>query len=517
MKKLSSYPSSDAAIADLVKEKWFLRYTKAQKTQSIHELEAQYEEIIAHKNMATSEAQNGPDQVGRLNESIGQFLDKHVGDDVGMVARFLLPNSNAQLAIDAATILLPGGLEAKMAETVGTTAIRRLGLRMGVPAVAGALGGATSGNATEGALSGAGQALGGEITSVGLGLGRRGLRNLDFKALIGWLEQRLPVKIPDMPAFYRAFTGGEATKATEGELDKLSSVVEKKINKSSKQTQLGLKNPQLYKMKEDVIAKLDEKKFATTMSQGKSELLANFDDLHKALKTVEQLGWDAKNDTTAGELGKNLRLSAHQIEAEIAYHLDKIDTGLSQDWYTAREKYRTAKTLTNMFSEKDVVDEHNVFNMQKMQELVSDAKNGYKTDIEQSLEPKAQKQLSSILHRNGEEGTRDVQGVGLSKARFNIFSGKPHMYSSLPKFPRHAGLIPYDLGKGLGIKALTTLGPYRFARAVGQFLNQKPSAKATTQGMPSSLPPTTIIGGNKGEEVPAMQINKSPEEMAAMK
>src|SRR5216684_3232783 len=177
--KLSDFPTVVAAIADWTKRPEFLRKTRQQRIESIRALEGRYTEAVARKGQALSEAQNGPDVIGRANEAIGQWLDQNIGYDTGKVARALLPSSDAQAAIDAAMFTVPGGEALKGLPFAARLLQRPLGrivARLGIPTAAGAIGGAISGDPLGGAESGLAQGAGGEVLS---GIIKGGRRTMD--------------------------------------------------------------------------------------------------------------------------------------------------------------------------------------------------------------------------------------------------------------------------------------------------------------------------------------------------
>ncbi len=493
--KLSDFPTVEAAIADWTKRPEFLRKTRQQRIESIRALEGRYQEAIAKKGQALSEAQNGPDMVGRANEAIGQWLDQNIGYDTGKVTRALLPSSDAQAAIDATMFVLPGGEALKglpLAARLLQRPLGRLVARLGIPTAAGAVGGAISGDPLGGAESGLAQGAIGETLAGVTKTGRHTLGAYDFARLRGWLEARLPIKIPNEQAFRRLFRGGEALKKTEDVTNKeFSSVGNFPVEVTIPQSVSG------------VISK-------NAPSGTYRVLLKEVTDI---LNRLEEVGWDYRNEPTKGHVAKAVRSAVHQIEGEVAQSIDKVSPKSAIRWYTARQKLRTARTLTNMFSEEGAIDESGRLMMPKLQKLVSDAgPKGFKTDIIQSMGDSSQRSLSSILHRGASEGLEDVAGQGVAKhgslgLHFGVF---PRMSLQMPKFARHIGFVPYDLGRGRALTAALTLGPYRFARAVDQLFTGSANAQTAAS---NQLPPTKIVQDPSRIQ---MNITKSPEEMAAM-
>ncbi len=494
--KLSDFPTVEAAIADWTKRPEFLRKTRQQRIESIRALEGRYTEAVARKGQALSEAQNGPDVIGRVNETIGQWLDQNIGYDTGKVARALLPSSDAQAAIDAAMFTVPGGgllegapiLAKFLANPVG-----RLVGRLTIPTVAGAVGGAVSGDPLGGAESGLAQGVGGEVLAGITKTGRRTLNAYDFARLRGWLESRLPIKIPNEQAFRRLFRGGEALSKTEEKTNKdLASMYKFLVPVHIPQEIAGL---------------VGKRAPATSFN-------VPIGEVNKILDRIEELGWDYRGDITKGHSAKAIRSAVHQIQEEVYQSISSIDTKAASIWIVARRQLRRARTLTNMFSEEGVQDGAGRLDMSKLQKLVSDSgPMGYKQDIIQTLDNNEQKTLSKILHRGAPEGAEDVAGHGpLEKIYGHSRLGLPSagFRMSKPNVARHVGFIPYDLGRGRALTAALTLGPYRFARAVDQLFTG--SANAQTAA-PNQLPPTKIVQDPSRIQ---MNITKSPEEMAAM-
>ena len=523
MKPMVSYPSGDAYNADFAKTKEYLKLSQDQRMLRLAANKTEYNKRITEKNKQQQDSTQGPDFIGTMNEAMGKMLDKDFGPNVGMIGRALMPSSNSQAMMDAVMLAMP---------EVGATGeaisgLARLGLRVGIPAMAGAMGGEIQGGSSgmwQGAASGAAQGLGGEALSLGLGFGRRGVRALSSRPLYSWLESQLPgTVIKDVPSFNRAFMGGEAIKAAQQRLDAINSKLAKKvipkIAKQMGQVEVDSRAGQA----------LGKEGFAVGQRGGKSVLLGDFRELNRGLDTLENIGWHTKK-FGEDETGKAIRSTAHQVEGEIAKQIGDISPKSAIEWYNAKGQLRAAKTLSHMFTEPGVVAADRI-HWPKMQQLVHDATaKGYKMDLQQSLGDKqyatlrsvvknnaniagetAQAELSGILHRGAQEGTQDIEGVSpVHRAYTHPSLDKPletklGLGISMPVFARHVGYVPYDLGKGKGLQALTVLGPYQAALAIGQYIKAQKSVSpdGAPSGAPSgapgaptpgSFPPTKVVG-----------------------
>ena len=192
--KLSTYESFDDAANDFQKTPNFRNLAPADRVDALDRLKHNY--AIA--------------QLGKMGPEIPPDLRQQVADqepDGGIVHRIrdkamemgaqadktgfrglpfgksmewaasMLPDSNAQAAIDAVMLASMAGGEGEVAEGVSLAdkgismlpqllkPAGRFAARVAEPTIAGALGGATEGNATGGAELGLGEGLGGEALS----------------------------------------------------------------------------------------------------------------------------------------------------------------------------------------------------------------------------------------------------------------------------------------------------------------------------------------------------------------
>lgn len=517
---LTKYKTDDEAVAAWQKTSTFLHLMPKQRAASIQNVRDKWAMAMSDKEQAALEAQNGPDLVGRTNEEIGQFLDKNVGFDTGLVARALLPNSNAQALIDAA-MMVPGvgeiGVGGKILEAAPEVAkpAARLAMRLFNPTVAGAVGGATSGDAKGGAESGLAQGAGGEATSLLLGIGKRSINRMDMRRLSEWLKPVIGKDLPDADAYYRAFKGNKIVQDAEAMMDATKQKIMKKI---------GQRPIFTYDLTPEQANELNANASTKTFGARPGKNFGNLQHAHDILTALDRAGWDYNGEPTTKAAGKIIRNTTHQIEGEIATQLDQIDPKLATEWYTNRGKLRTTQTLTNMFNEKGVIDNGYV-DMSRLQDLVG---SDYKLDLQQamgtsqagnlnSVVQTGEKQragLSNVLHRGAAEGRQDVVGhppIGRFYAHSTGLTGFFHM----PKLSRHVGYLPADLGRGKAISAAATLGPYRFVRAVQNFFGIGPTGDSTHTSLPTreALPKPTP--GSSASALPEMHITKSPEEMKA--
>jgi hypothetical protein len=518
MKPLVSYPNADAMKADYIHTKEYLSLPAERRVSRLQAVETEYNRRIVEQNQKKLEEETGPDAIGQLNEMLGKRLDKEFGPNVGAWGRALLPQSNSQAMMDAvqgATMFAPGVPEI---EAIG--GIARLGLRVGIPAVAGAVGGSIQGGAKGAEMgfgSGLAQGLGGEAISAVAGLGRRGVKAISFAPLKGWIESRLPgTVVKDVPSFNRAFMGGEAIETARQRLAAINSKIAKKVlpkmNLNAAGSTLDI-NP-------NVASQLSKNVGYSPSGQ----LVSQFHNLNHALDELENLGWHSKK-FGQDEEGKAIRSAAHQVEGEIAKQLGNISPKSAVEWYNAKGQLRAAKTLTHMFTEPGVVAEDKI-HWPKLQELVSDATaKGYKMDLQQSLGDKeyktlsqvvkgdatvagknAQSELSGVLHRGAQEGRQDIEGVSPIHRAYthpsleNPLQTRLGLGISMPVFARHVGYVPYDLGKGKAIQALTTLGPYQTALAIHSFVKSQPQAKALDGKETGPLLPPTSVVPDKGSD-----------------
>ena len=336
LKPLDQYPTVDNALQDFQHTKFFLQTPKEDRQHVIEVFEKKYGQVITIKNAEHAAQTQGPDITERMNQAVTKYLTDNVGPDSAAVASAILPNSNAQAMIDTSMILMP---EAGGAFELASP-LARLGLRVGIPALAGAVGGSVQGGPSgmaSGAASGAGQALGGEAISVGLGLGRRAVRDYDFGRLTGWLKNRFGIDVPDKAAFYRMFKGGEANQKTQEVLDKVVAKVAKKAKaiRAAGPTKVDIPN--------ELAQPLAKAGHLVTLKG--DQLFGNFNDLNKALSSLEDMGWDDKHIPTRTDIGRAARTAAHQIEGEMATQLQTIDPKLASEWYTAKANNRLTKNI----------------------------------------------------------------------------------------------------------------------------------------------------------------------------
>ena len=532
LKPLDQYPTVEDGLQDLYRTKYFARTPPQYKDKVVANFERQYGKAIYAKNETAREATEGLDLAGRANQALSQYLTNKIGPAAGAVASAILPNSNAQAAINIGMLAMPefaAGLEI-------ASPVARLGLRMGIPAMVGGLGGSLQGGAkgmAEGAMSGAGQALGGEALSFATGAGRRAIRNMDFDRVAGWMK-RFGIKIKDMPEFDRMFVGGEANTKTQAELDNISTKIQSRMKKAKGFTTYDIPNDELAQKMEKAGHTIS-RPFAQNKNQYNPQLIMNnFADMTKALGTFEDIGWDAHHDPGREAVGRAARQAAHQIEGEMAAQANNIDPKLASEWYTAKANNRVTKTLTNLFSEPEVYQRGQPINIGNLQRMITDdSVNGYKYDLIEaagSTDPNMQKRMSDILHRGGQQGEGDIAGRGPIKhgslgLHFGVF---PRASLQTPIFARHVGYLPFDLGKGRATQMLQSLGPYSAFRGIEQLYTLKPDARDKTvaaepiasppgTAAASSLPPTSVVPDKGPTTSPGIvvPITKTPEEMKA--
>lgn len=516
---LTQYSSPEEMLEAWQHTKEFHMLPEKARVASLAYAREQYTIAMDDKAQREQEAASGPDATGRLNERIGQFVDRYAGRDTGIVARALLPSSNAQAAIDAATLFIPGlGEIAPIAKAVelapeAMAPLARLGLRLAKPAIAGLVGGATSGHAGEGAVSGLAQGGVGEGISLLGGIGKRAINRYDLGRLSKWLEPRIGQKLSNASDYYTAFKGGKVAQAAQTAYDAANASVGKVV------AHRPMFTFELSPEQADAIYYSGDKTLQSMgLRPGKN--VVDFEFATKILHKLDQLGWDYNGNPTTKATGKALRGVTHQIEGEIASQLDAINPKAASAWYTARGKYRLANTLTNMFNEPGVIDNGYV----DMSKLQTEASSNYVHDLQQALGmgdtpakvqatgEKARQGLSKVLHRGADEGRQDIVGHAPGGHVYGHTRGLSGFFS-MPKLSRHVGYLPADLGKGKAITAAATLGPYRFVRGVENYMNIDPSA-TLPQG--SEAPPPagiSVVPGSvtaEGKPAPELTPNITP-------
>lgn len=423
--------------------KTYLRLPTDKRVNSFDEIKSRWQMAQDEKTQA---AIDQPDLFGRLNVKAGE-LGQEVAGPVGkFAAQAVVPSSNAQAAIDAALFAAGGPLGDIAGETLaGAPAAIKFMSRVGVPAVAGALGGATSGHPVSGALSGVTQGVAGEAISATLGIARRAMQRADVSAIGDWLGEQLGI---DKARFNTAtklrdeLVSGTAQEGLEAKVAKISG----KVPRAALTVDI---DPDLAR--------------ALKISGGRTPF--DFKAANDTLETLERIGWDTHFRTKNTLLAQKARSAVHQMEGTMAEAIDKVDPKLAQQWYTARGQLRLSRMMSNLFREPGVLEGGQV-NIPKLQELLTNAgPDGYKTDLEQVVGPVGKKSIKNLLgiaRRGGEAGAIDVPGQA-PRLGISYHIGLPHPWmTGVGKFPRHVGYQPFDLGRGRAFTGAMVLGAHQF-------------------------------------------------------
>ena len=376
---------------------------------------------------------------------------------------YVMPDNNAQAAIDAMTLANPEIAGADEAISMAPQAFKpllRMGMRVAKPAFAGLLGGATEGDAPGGAKLGAIEGLGNEAVSSIFGAGKAGIAKLDLARLSGFLQKHLgeaaDADMKNPAQFVDKVKGGKVLENVKNDLSSTVSKIDKMLTKKKAFIQYD-PPPSM------------AKQFPQTM-----KLQGKLSDFTRDVGETEDIGWSMAGKPTMSRDGEAARSLAMQAEDDIAKQIDKkAGRKASTDWIIGRHRVRLAKTMTSML--KEVPTTGGTLNWQELQKLASDK---YAMDLRMSLGPdatalmgkKGVEDLNQAIFRSPEGGGQDVQGKFGMYVRYHPpfgFSTGQH-----PQLASHAGDLPYNLGRGKALTLLGTLGPYRSVQVMKNWVNE---------------------------------------------
>lgn len=480
MKPLGQYPSAEQMIDDWVHDPEFLKLTAAKRQKSIGWMKDQW--MTAHAHIAEQQGATPQDLVGKASAMIKQILEMGVGSKLNVPGRLtasalemFLPDDTTQLVIDLSMMGI--GPEA----VAGKAAYRIL-----APIIAGAIGGATKNQAGEGALRGGLEMVGGETTmgaarGVAYMLRKRALPDLDFHRLAGWLEKRFGKKIPDMPALRKLIYEGQLNNEMEDAFAKAQARTNRALGKKFR-----IQAPVVTSKAGDIMLN----------PQSSIRFDMSLDEATDRLHKLEQGGWNLRGEPIMTHAGAAARDASHEAEGDIASQIDQANPKAGVDWYTAHGRLKEARSMRNLFTQNGAMDSEGRPNFTLLQGLVdNDAPTSHRYDLIQSMGEDGQKSFRNMLFRNAPEGSvTDRPGqlplVGLRVSAHGGFYAHP----ALPYPARHVGDVPYSLGEGRALRALTTIGPYQMLNNLSEMHSMPPMhitktpAEAAATPMPTDKP-----------------------------
>lgn len=489
----ANYSSYDEYKAAWKNSPAFAKATQGARTASFNRLQMRWDMHMADKAQAEGVhpgAVRGLDFFGKLNEASGRAADiatqslmDHIDPNKGNVdpkvlplmglpgdiARAVVPESNIQAGIDAALWAM-GGPEIKSLSKIIDFApeamqpAAKLGARLGITGLGGAAGGATEGKTSEGFKQGVKEQAAGEVTSLGLGVGRRAIQNLDVRNIGKYLNDKLGTKIGDVTQLKTQLVNGEAERTAQTEMGNVDKRVIQRLAKQPMGLAKSGAKKQVYLPIQLDQATVTNPAFIKVMGQlPKGTLQLDYKEATNALDTLEKIGWNSRYRMVQSHGAAAARSAAHQVEEDIANGLTTISPNIGKQWYEARGKLRTARTMSNLFRETGIINGKEV-DIPKLQKLVSDAgPRGYNTPLRQSLGDKEAEDFTSIVHRGASPGTEDVHGKGPVEKMYMHLGIIPSGRMQMPRLARHVGYVPYNLGKTRATTALVALGPHELA------------------------------------------------------
>jgi hypothetical protein len=495
MKPFGEYPTAEQMLADWTKSPGFLKLSAdeshgpSKRTQSIPWAKEQW--IKEHAHLAQQQGATTEDIVGKAKDIIGKVLDMAVGGSKMNVpgrltagaVKMMLPDDATQLAIDLA--MFGVGPEA----VAGKAAYKLL-----APIGAGAVGAMVSGkSATEGAMRGAGEMIGGKIAEggargIGYMLRKKALPDLDFHRLSGWLEKRFDVKVPDMPTLRQLVYNGQLPDEMEEQFQKVHAKTNKALGKqfrlqipTSSTTKSGLAYGQ--------------------QQQGKMVFPMSLDDALFRLNNLEKEGWNLRGEPGMEHAGAAARDSAHEAEGDIANQISNAGKA-GADWYTAHGRLKEARAMRNLFTTKDAMDENGAPNFTLLQQLVdADTPTSHRYDLIQGMGEDGHKSFRDMLFRGAPEGSPGDRPSKWPLTGLRVSAHGFYAHPALPYPARHVGDVPYSLGEGRALRALATIGPYQMLNNFSEMftmptmhINKTPAEAAATPA--PAMPATNVVPAN---------------------
>jgi hypothetical protein len=486
--KLSSYDTYDDAANDFEKTNIYRNLAPADRVTALDRLKHNYGIAQLRKagpavpnDLKQKVEEQAPDGgiVHRIRNAaleMGAKADKSgfrgLPFGKGMEwAASLLPDSNAQAAIDAVMLASMAGGGGEAAEGVSLAdkgismlpqiakPIGRFAARVAEPIIAGAFGGATEGNAKGGAELGGMEGLGGEaLAFAGRGAANR-IQNLDLGRLSNFLERQLGTdigRIRTPEEFDAKIRGGEMLSEVKNGFRKTVKAIDSKMKKTlPKGNQILIDLP-------DAVAKKINWPFhqpypAATMTEANA-----------IIDEIEDTGWDMSGRARNAKGGEQARMLAVQAEDDLAEHLEKqLGKGAMTDWLTGRNRLRLGKTMDRLLKESGIDKDSGLVDWKKLQML---AATKYRKDLLISTGVDAS-ELSGVkttdefldkLYRGADHARTDTVG---SLNAYGRILPIPYV-GARPKLTSHAGDIPYQLGRGRALTAALIMGPYRAVQFV---------------------------------------------------
>jgi hypothetical protein len=301
-------------------------------------------------------------------------------------------------------------------------------------------------------------------------LGRKTIQASDLNRIGGWLSQRLPIgKIRTVADFDQAFRGGQAVKRAGTVLQETYDHVEQQMG--NRALDVGLVHP-----------------VAQQMGMPR-KMSMPFHEVNDLIRQVEDLGWSLSGDPKTQPVGKLMRTTAHEMVEDLAGALNQFKPGLGDRYFKSRRQFAVTTVMQKIFREPGVIDEAGNVAMPKLQQLVSEAGGaGYREELENLLGPDGAKSFLGAVFSGAPPLARNISGHGIAGRAYVHGSMEPSFSLHAPKFAKHVGNVPIDLGRGRALAAGLTLGPTKLMQVLSQYANA-PSEQPKSAAPPGRQSP----------------------------
>lgn len=500
---LEEYGNFETLKQDWMHTRTYRSYSSAKQTQSFDRLYKAWVMARADRPDPTAGiagSDSNLDFVGRANKAISDYATSLAGGPgslggqiAGGVVSYGLPNSWTQLAIDGA-LFIPGLDAIKPIQMAVEAApevlqpVARLGARLGLPTALGAIGGGLSGQgAKQGAIQGAVSGAVGEVGSLALGLGKRGIQRLDVGRLGNWLSRfGIDLEGNKEADAISGFIGDGAENMSKTRLGKATADVGQALTGSApKVAQGAIKRPPqallTVNIPHDLAANPD---FIKSVGFPPGSMPIDWQTANHVLDTVEKIGWDPHFRSVNTHAAQAARSAAGQIQDDVYYALERqVGPKQARQWLGARKQLQVSRIISNLFRQPGVVEGDHI-NIRALQAALNTGGPGsIKEELNQVVGQAQAQELVNSVFRGSRSGRLDKAGNLLPSLSI---SGHAHMWihPKMPELHRHVGYLPYNLGRGRALFAATMMGPENFVARLARMFGQ--SGPSSAQGEPNA-------------------------------
>ena len=416
-KMLSEFQKKSPEIQQQILDQVRQRLTPEQRTDLAHPWYAPF------RRFGTSLAAHGLEGMAQLTapggvgEHVRAFTEKPSEQAQWGARTFIVPQTPRDAAIQAA-LLASGVGEARLGLPALDAIAASLPGRVALPAAAGALGSALSGeNPLKGLAAGAGTAGLGEAFRFPVGvagriLGKGPMLEETSRQVAGEISKNVPIETP-ANQMERLFTRGKI-------VDEVGKAVQPVYDQASAATRgVPFRAPEI-------------------SASGKIGPLgdASYEQAVKRLDVLGDLGY-AKGEYKTQARAKVAREAYGKLRQSIQVRLNAVQQGLGDQWIAARQKQGTAQAIRRVFDPKNKVIDLTTgrIDQPKLVETLLRRQ----SDLERQLGEPQYEALLQKAKRNAQGAIQDLVSQA-PHVRMGLL-GWPHV-SGLPRTYRPAGDMP---------------------------------------------------------------------------